>query len=105
MSASTHENAPWRTTRPGLSVLIPFLHDDPTDLLTLLDREAAMLDGRAELILLDDGAADSALTARLTAQIDNLALPVRLITWPPTRAGPRVATGWPPPRAGPACCS
>ncbi|HUH08946.1 MAG TPA: glycosyltransferase [Brevundimonas sp.] len=80
MSASTHENAPWRTTRPGLSVLIPFLHDDPTDLLTLLDREAAMLDGRAELILLDDGAADSALTARLTAQIDNLALPVRLIT-------------------------
>ncbi|MGH7028211.1 glycosyltransferase family 2 protein [Brevundimonas sp.] len=78
--AQTWDNAAWATARPALSVLVPFLRDDPTSLLALLDREAATLDGAVELILLDDGTADPALTARLTAQIDALALPTRLIT-------------------------
>jgi glycosyltransferase involved in cell wall biosynthesis len=80
MTARLHDNPAWTRGRPALSVLIPFLRDDPAELLALLDREAAALSGQVELILLDDGTADPALTARLTAQIDVLALPVRLIT-------------------------
>ncbi len=78
-AAQIHDNAAWTRAQPVLSVLIPFLRDDPADLLSLLDREPA-LNGQVELILLDDGTADLALTARLVAQIDALTLPVRLIT-------------------------
>jgi glycosyltransferase involved in cell wall biosynthesis len=81
-SAQIHDNAGWPMARPVLSVLIPFLRDDPGVLLALLEREALALDGVVELVLLDDGTADPALTARLTAQIDALALPTRLITLP-----------------------
>ena len=80
MTARLHDNPAWTGARPALSVLIPFLRDDPADLLSLLEREAPALNGQVELILLDDGTADAALTARLTAQIEALALPVRLIT-------------------------
>ncbi|MNX44004.1 Glycosyl transferase family 2 [compost metagenome] len=75
-----HDNPAWTGAQPALSVLIPFLRDDPADLLALLDREGAALNGQVELILLDDGTADPALTVRLTAQVDALSLPVRLIT-------------------------
>ncbi len=78
--ARLHDNPAWSVARPALSVLIPFLRDDPADLLSLLDREAPALNDQVELILLDDGTADPALTARLTAQVDALALPVHLIT-------------------------
>ncbi|RZJ06372.1 MAG: glycosyltransferase family 2 protein [Brevundimonas sp.] len=61
---------------------MPFLRDDPADLLTALETEAAMLDGGVEIIVLDDGTADAALTRRLKAQMDAMALPVRLITLP-----------------------
>lgn len=81
-SAHIHDNAGWPMASPVLSVLIPFLRDDPGVLLALLEREALALDGAVELVLLDDGTADPALTARLTAQIDALALPTRLITLP-----------------------
>ena len=79
-AAQLHDNSAWTKAQPALSVLIPFLRDDPASLLTLLDREGAALNGQVELVLLDDGTADMALTARLTAQIDALALPARLIT-------------------------
>lgn len=45
MSADIHDNAAWAGATPTLSVLIPFLRDDPTDLLGQLDREAAALSG------------------------------------------------------------
>jgi len=70
----------WAEARPTISVLMPFLRDDPTALLSLLDREAAPLAGSVEIVVLDDGTVDAALTGRLRAQIDGLALPVRLIT-------------------------
>jgi glycosyltransferase involved in cell wall biosynthesis len=76
------DNAAWRTARPAVSVLIPFLRDDPADLLARLDTEAASLDGAVEIVVLDDGTNDAALTARLTAQVEAMALPVRLITLP-----------------------
>lgn len=80
MSAAVYDNRAWRSATPTLSVLIPFLHDDPEALIGLLDREALTLRGAAELILLDDGTNDSELTARLIARIEASALPIRLIT-------------------------
>ena len=50
-----HDSSAWAEARPILSVLIPFLRDDPTDLLQRLDAEAPGLAGQAELIVLDDG--------------------------------------------------
>lgn len=72
----------WKTARPAVSVLIPFLRDDPAELLTLLDEEAASVAGAVEIVVLDDGTRDADLTARLTRQIRTMALPIRLITLP-----------------------
>lgn len=80
MTAIVHDNPAWSPARPALSILVPFLRDDPDALIALLDREADALNGDAELILLDDGTADAALTARLIARIDASALPIRLIS-------------------------
>ncbi len=70
----------WRGARPALSVLIPFLRDDPSTLLERLDAEASALGGSVELVVLDDGTGDAALTAALSRQIEDARLPVRLIT-------------------------
>lgn len=74
------DNAAWREADPRVSVLIPFLRDDPSDLLRALDAEAAALDGAVEIVVMDDGTNDPALTARLQAQVRAMALPARLIT-------------------------
>lgn len=76
------DNARWKAARPAVSVLTPFLRDDPTELLTLLDEEAASVDGAVEVVVLDDGTNDTELTARLSAQIKAMRLPARLITLP-----------------------
>jgi glycosyltransferase involved in cell wall biosynthesis len=80
MSAHIHDNAGWTLATPTISVLIPFLRDDPQALLRQLDMEADALSGAIELILMDDGTADADLTAHLQTTIDALRLPVRLIT-------------------------
>ena len=77
---AVHDNAAWKSARPALSVLIPFLRDDPDPLIVLLDREAPALHGAVELVLLDDGTNDTALTDRLAARADACALPIRLIS-------------------------
>jgi hypothetical protein len=74
------ENGPWKSALPTLSVLIPFLRDDPGVLLAMLDAEAQSLDGAVEIVLMDDGTGDADLTARLSAQVRATALPSRLIT-------------------------
>jgi len=79
-SPAIHDNSAWDRARPSLSVLIPFLRDDPQALITLLDREALALSGAVELVLLDDGTNDAALTALLMALIEASALPIRLIS-------------------------
>jgi glycosyltransferase involved in cell wall biosynthesis len=71
------DNAAWSDARPSLSVLIPFLRDDPGALLAALDREAAGVAGRVEIVTLDDGSGDDALSAAVDQTIDGLALPVR----------------------------
>lgn len=80
MSADIHENQAWSTAQPALSVLIPFLRDDPAPLLARLGDEADALRGRVELVVLDDGTGDRTLTRALRAQLDGLRLPARLIT-------------------------
>ena len=40
MSGSVHDNTAWAAATPVLSVLMPFLRDDPSELLRMLDREA-----------------------------------------------------------------
>ena len=80
MSAHIFENAAWSQAEPTISVLIPFVRDDPQELLRQLNSEAPALSGSVELILLDDGTADADLTTRLQATIDALHLPARLIT-------------------------
>ncbi|MBX9615385.1 MAG: glycosyltransferase [Caulobacteraceae bacterium] len=76
------DNAAWRRARPAVSVLIPFLRDDPSDLLQLLDEEAGAVEGAVEIVVLDDGTNDPELTARLQARIRSMALPARLISLP-----------------------
>ena len=78
MSARIAQNTAWTEAKPTLSVLIPFLRDDPSGLLTALDREAPGLGGAVELVVLDDGTGDRALTRRLTALATDLTLPTRL---------------------------
>jgi hypothetical protein len=74
------DNGSWPSATPAVSVLIPFLRDDPTALLGLLDAEAGALGGVVEVVLLDDGTGDATLTARLQAVVGAMALPIRLIT-------------------------
>jgi hypothetical protein len=80
MTVKTSNNQLWRKAKPTISVLIPFLRDDPRDLLQHLDEEARSVEGAVEVILLDDGTGDRALTTAITAAIKAMSLPVRLIT-------------------------
>jgi glycosyltransferase involved in cell wall biosynthesis len=80
MTARTTENAAWAGAKPVLSVLTPFLRDDPRDLLQLLDREAASVGRSVEIVVLDDGTNDRVLTSGLVDVILHMGLPVRLIT-------------------------
>lgn len=82
MSARVHDTLGWTSARPRLSVLVPFLRDDPCPLIDRLAGEAGGLRGGVELVLLDDGTGDPALTARLVARLDASGLPARLITLP-----------------------
>ena len=78
MSARAVQNDAWSEATPTLSVLMPFLRDDPSNLMMALEREAANLGGAVELVALDDGTGDRALTRRLTGLVAHLALPTRL---------------------------
>jgi glycosyltransferase involved in cell wall biosynthesis len=68
-------NPAFAAAGPRLSVLIPFLRDDPRPLLAALDTEAAALDGAVEIVLLDDGTGDDALAEAVAAAVRALALP------------------------------
>jgi glycosyltransferase involved in cell wall biosynthesis len=76
------DNAAWRNSEPRLSVLIPFLNDDPSRLIAALDTEAAAVDGSVEIVLLDDGAGDDELARRVGAAVEAMTLPTRLVQLP-----------------------
>jgi tripartite-type tricarboxylate transporter receptor subunit TctC len=69
------DNAAWAGARPRLSVLIPFLGDDPVQLISELAAQAVDV----EIILLDDGGADEALAARVTKAVQDSPAPARLL--------------------------
>lgn len=69
------DNAAWVAASPRLSVLIPFMRDDPTGLLAALDREALPV----EVIVLDDGSGDPALAARVGEAVEATGLPARFV--------------------------
>ena len=71
----TLDNAAWAGATPGLSVLIPFMRDDPTPLLRALDRETQPI----EIVLLDDGSGDPALATRVSDAVEALRLPARFV--------------------------
>lgn len=73
------DNAARAAAEPRLSVLIPFLRDDPRRLLAALDREAAALAGRVEIVVMDDGGDDAALAAAVAQAVAALVLPARLV--------------------------
>lgn len=77
--AWTVDNPAWADARPALSVLIPFLRDDPIALLTALAEQASALDGRVEIVTLDDGGADEAFAAQVTETVLALPAPARFI--------------------------
>ncbi|HEV7228316.1 glycosyltransferase family 2 protein [Brevundimonas sp.] len=79
MKARVVDNPAWAGVAPRLSVLIPFLRDDPSRLIaTLAEADAS----GAELVIMDDGTGDPALTRRLADMLAALPLPARLITLP-----------------------
>lgn len=65
-----HPNPRWPDVKPTLSVLIPFLRDDPSDLLMALEAEKGDHTNRFEIILLDDGTNNESLTRKLTGLVD-----------------------------------
>ena len=73
------DNAALPKARPALSVLVPFHRDDPRPLLTALAREAEALEGRIEVVLLDDGSGDPELAAGVAAAVRSSPLPARLV--------------------------
>ena len=74
-NAWTIDNAAWAEAKPALSVLIPFMRDDPVRLLAALDGD----DGGAEIVLLDDGTGDDALAQRVADAVLALTRPTRFI--------------------------
>lgn len=79
MSARLIDSPAWTGAAPELSVLIPFHGDDPSQLLTALDREASGLDGAVELVVLDDGDPDPARSQAVAELAPALNAPARLI--------------------------
>jgi glycosyltransferase involved in cell wall biosynthesis len=76
------DNGAWFAAEPRLSVLIPFLNDDPRRLIQALDAEAAALGGLVEIVLLDDGAGDDALARKVGEAVEAMRLPTRLVQLP-----------------------
>jgi glycosyltransferase involved in cell wall biosynthesis len=75
MTTTITDNAAWAAAQPRLSVLIPFMHDDPTALLAALDGA----DGDAEVVILDDGTGDDDLADRVAAAVMAMTRPARFV--------------------------
>ncbi|HUO21543.1 MAG TPA: polysaccharide deacetylase family protein [Caulobacteraceae bacterium] len=73
------DNAAWAGAAPRLSVLTPFLRDDPCALLAALERQAGVTVGQVEVVVLDDGSGDAALAARVSEAVQSLNAPARFV--------------------------
>ena len=72
-------NLAWTGAAPVLSVLTPFLRDDPSGLLQAIEAQAARLSQSVEIIALDDGSNDEALADLVRGQIEGLAMPAAFV--------------------------
>ena len=73
----TITNTPKRAKKPTLSVLVPYYHDDPDDLLRALLTQVT--DSHSvEILLYDDGTGDAEINAALVARAKNADSPVTL---------------------------
>lgn len=79
VQAWTVDNPLWALATPRMSVLIPYLNDDPRPLLAALEGEAAALAGAIEIVLLDDGGEDDAFATEIARTVTELALPARSV--------------------------
>lgn len=75
-----HANASWADVRPRLSIIVPFLRDDPLPLLRKLADERGLHTSQVEILLLDDGTNDPALSARLISAVNRLPMAAALLT-------------------------
>jgi glycosyltransferase involved in cell wall biosynthesis len=73
--ATIVDNAAWADAAPKLSVLIPFLRDDPSRLLAALDRT----DAAVEIVVLDDGSNDRALAQRIAKTVRGRKVATRFV--------------------------
>src|SRR5579872_2169307 len=73
------ENDRWAGAAPCLSVLIPFLRDDPCRLIASLASEADSLADAVEVIVLDDGGDDDTLAEQVADATAALPFPARFI--------------------------
>lgn len=73
------ENPAWAKAKPTLSVLTPFLRDDPCALLLALAAQPRAALQRIEIVALDDGSGDDALAARVADAVRALPCPARFI--------------------------
>lgn len=64
-------------TRPTLSILVPYYHDDPVLLLNDLMAQAGDTDG-AEILIYDDGTMDANVNARLVSTATKSTAPITL---------------------------
>jgi glycosyltransferase involved in cell wall biosynthesis len=79
-SEALSDNGAWRKAdAPRLSILIPFLRDNPSGLLRALDRLAEPLDGMVEIVVLDDGSGDDALAQAVDHTVTRLIAPARFV--------------------------
>ena len=76
MSETVVDNRAWADATPRLSVLIPFMRDDPCQLLRALDGPVKGV----EVIVLDDGTGDPELTAKVAVTAQEISLPCRFIS-------------------------
>ena len=74
------DNPAYGAAAPDLSILIPFFRYDPSPLVRALDCQSQNLTGAVELVLLDDGSRDIALTAEIQRLIQGIQMPARLVT-------------------------
>jgi glycosyltransferase involved in cell wall biosynthesis len=72
-------NALWISARPMVSVLVPFLHDDPTDLIRSIQSQSAVTGSLVELIVLDDGSNDPALRDAVSRCVQAVSIPCAFI--------------------------
>jgi glycosyltransferase involved in cell wall biosynthesis len=79
MSETVHSNAVTIDSDLALSVVTPFHKNDPALLISLLASQGAGLP--IELIVVDDGSGDDALTTQIIAAIDAFPTPATLVTF------------------------